>query len=232
MFYGPRHGTHILLAVLFSRNAGKKGASFSVGKAGASHFTPRTPGNYREGDCAPVPGVVPEAVPGVLRLLLGNFSDMVWIRTDPLPGGLLPQIRHAIFIAAPAERVYGLVSTPSGFSQWWSEDVTENNAAHTVDLGFFNRATVYRLAAVRMAPPQSAEWVCQSGQEWQDTHLVFDTASKDGGTMLRFAHADWKAETDYFISCNTTWGELMFRLKACAEGKEPGPLFTRNAMAY
>lgn len=144
----------------------------------------------------------------------------------------MPDIRHAIFIAAPAERVHALVSTPQGFSQWWSEDVTENKAAHTVDLGFFNRATVYQLSPARMAPPQTAEWICKSGQEWSGTKLVFDTASKNGGAMLRFAHADWKAETDYFTSCNTTWGELMFRLKACAEGKAPGPLFTRNAMAY
>jgi uncharacterized protein YndB with AHSA1/START domain len=144
----------------------------------------------------------------------------------------LPQIRHAILIAAPAERVYTLVSTPHGFSQWWSEDVTEDEAAHAVELGFFNRATVYRLTPVHMAAPQSAEWLCESGQEWKGTRLKFDTASKSGGTMLQFAHADWKAETDYFISCNTTWGELMFRLKACGEGKAPGPLFTRSAMAY
>ena len=109
--------------------------------------------------------------------------------------------------------------------------MTENKAARTVELGFFNRATVYRLNSVRMAAPQSAEWLCESGQEWQGTRLIFDTASKNGGTMLQFAHADWKAETDYFINYNTTWGELMFRLKACAEGKAPGPL-TRNAMVY
>ena len=72
-----------------------------------------------------------------------------------------------------------------GFSQWWSEDVTENKAARTVELGFFNRATVYRLNSVRMAAPQSAEWLCESGQEWQGTRLIFDTASKSGGTMLQ-----------------------------------------------
>ena len=106
----------------------------------------------------------------------------------------MPQIRHAILIAAPAERVYTLVSTPYGFSQWWSEDVTE------MELGFFNRATVYRLSPVHMAAPQSAEWLWESGQEWKGTRLIFDTSSKTGGTMLQFAHADWKAETDYFIS--------------------------------
>lgn len=49
---------------------------------------------------------------------------------------------------------------------------------------------------------------------------------------MRFAHADWKAETDYFASCNTTWGELMYRLKAAAEGKTPRPLFSMVGMAY
>ena len=144
----------------------------------------------------------------------------------------MPQIRHSIFIAAPPERVHALVSTPHGFSQWWSEDVTEDKSSHSVDLGFFNRATVYRLAPVRMALPQTAEWRCESGQEWQGTRIIFDSTAKNGGTALQFAHADWKAETDYFISCNTTWGELMFRLKASAEGKAPGPLFKRNSMAY
>ncbi len=37
---------------------------------------------------------------------------------------------------------------------------------------------------------------------------------------------------DYFVSCNTTWGELMFRLNAAAEGKTPGPLFSAIGLAY
>ena len=50
--------------------------------------------------------------------------------------------------------------------------------------------------------------------------------------MLRFTHAGWRAEYDYFLSCNTTWGELMFRLKSAAEGKSCGPLFRAADMAY
>jgi hypothetical protein len=41
-----------------------------------------------------------------------------------------------------------------------------------------------------------------------------------------------RAETDDFVACTTTWGELMFRLKATAEGKSPGPLFSSTGMAY
>jgi hypothetical protein len=42
---------------------------------------------------------------------------------------------------------------------------------------------------------------------------------------------DMLSETDCFASRNTTWGELMFRLKA-AEGKPRGPLFGSSDMAY
>ena len=42
-----------------------------------------------------------------------------------------------------AETVYPLVATAAGFSQWWAADVTES--AGPVELGFFKRATVYRL---------------------------------------------------------------------------------------
>jgi hypothetical protein len=55
---------------------------------------------------------------------------------------------------------------------------------------------------------------------------------KETCTLLRFSHLDWRAETDYFVACTTTWGHLMFRLKAAAEGKTPGPLFSATGMAY
>jgi hypothetical protein len=95
-----------------------------------------------------------------------------------------------------------------------------------VDLGFFNRATVYRLRLIVKNAPTHAEWVCESGDEWNGTHIVFDMETDKNGTLLHFKHAGWRAETPYFVSCNTTWGELMFRLKAAAEGRKPGPLFT------
>jgi hypothetical protein len=31
-------------------------------------------------------------------------------------------------------------------------------------------------------------------------------------------NAGWRSESEYFTSCITTWGELMFHLKSAAEG--------------
>lgn len=142
----------------------------------------------------------------------------------------MAQIKHQIVIEAPAAKVFPLVATGTGFKEWWAADVTKS--VTTVELGFFKRNTVYRLQLARVLEPLAAEWRCTSGQEWDGTRIVFDLKEDKGKTTVRFTHADWKAETDYFVSCNTTWGELMFRLKAAAEGKPPGPLFTADGMAY
>jgi hypothetical protein len=34
------------------------------------------------------------------------------------------------------------------------------------------------------------------------------------------------------MNCNTTWGELMYRLKAAAEGKSHSPLFLASELGY
>jgi uncharacterized protein YndB with AHSA1/START domain len=142
----------------------------------------------------------------------------------------MPDIQHAIQIAAKPEAIYPLVSTAKGFTRWWAQDVTE--APGAVELGFFKRNTVYRLKLTAGHPPFLAHWICETGKEWIDTRITFRLEARGAGTFVRFTHGGWQAETDYFTSCNTTWGELMFRLKAAAEGNPRGPLFLTDDLAY
>lgn len=142
----------------------------------------------------------------------------------------MAQIRHSITIDSPPDKVYPLVATARGLSKWWAADATERDGM--VVLGFFKRATVYDLKLTKDAEPLEVEWSCLSGQEWKGTRICFSMTSTGGKTIVKFAHADWNGETDYFVSCTTTWGELMFRLKAVAEGKSPGPLFSSDGLAY
>jgi len=62
--------------------------------------------------------------------------------------------------------------------------------------------------------------------------LVFEILEKASGSQLDFTHRNWRAATPYFVSCNTTWGGLMFRIRSAAEGQGAGPLFRRSALAY
>lgn len=142
----------------------------------------------------------------------------------------MADIKHSVPIAAKPEAIYPLIATAKGFSQWWAADVTERAGA--IELGFFKRATVYRVRLKVDHAPAQAEWVCETGDEWNGTRIVFRLEAGDSGTLQRFTHGGWKAETDYFVACNTTWGELMYRLKAVAEGKKRGPLFLAEELAY
>ena len=143
----------------------------------------------------------------------------------------MPNIVHSLQIEAPADRVFPLVSTARGLAQWWAADVTEPGAG-VIELGFFNRNTIYTLQPIHIAAPHEAEFLCTTGKEWAGTKIIFKLVSTGAKTVLGFTHADWQAETDYFVSCNTTWGGLMFRIRAAAEGKSPGPLFQPNSLAY
>jgi hypothetical protein len=142
----------------------------------------------------------------------------------------MADIEHAIQIAAPPEAIYPLIATGKGFGHWWAEDITES--AGVVDLGFFKRSTTYRLRLEAETPPTSAEWLCETGKEWAGTRIVFRLEARGSSTFLRFSHKGWPGATEYFVSCNTTWGELIFRLKSAAEGKSRGPLFLAGDLAY
>jgi len=124
--------------------------------------------------------------------------------------------------------VFPLVSTAAGLGRWWAEDVWETDGA--VDLSFFARRTIDRIRLVRESPPLAAEWKCETPGEWHDTRMVFRMESAGAGVLV-YLIADWHAETDYFAICNTSWGELMYRLTSAAQGNEPGSPFLKDGMA-
>ena len=56
----------------------------------------------------------------------------------------MPDIRHSVQIAATGESIRPLISSARGMAEWWAEDIQQKGDA--IELGFFNRATVYRLS--------------------------------------------------------------------------------------
>ncbi len=142
----------------------------------------------------------------------------------------MPDIHHSISISAAPGVIDTLVSTPEGLRQWWAEDV-EPQPDGAVSLGFFDRATVYRLRSLERSAAHTA-WRCETGKEWQGTDLVFRLQPQGPDQLLDFVHANWGGATPFFVACNTTWGGLMCRLKHAAEGRRPGPLFRKDSLAY
>jgi len=142
----------------------------------------------------------------------------------------MPDIHHSIAIDASADAVRALVSSADGLRQWWAEDA-ELQSDGALSLGFFNRNTVYRLRALDRSASRIA-WRVETGKEWEGTDLVFTIQPQTKGVVLDFVHANWREATPYFVSCTTTWGGLMFRIRSAAEGHPAGPLFQKNSLAY
>jgi hypothetical protein len=161
----------------------------------------------------------------------------------------MADIVHGITVCTRPGVVFPLVSTGAGFRRWWARDVRETPDGAT-ELGFCESSTIYRLhptiretnrrvvwqCVYRLRPlvrePASRmHWRCETGREWEGTRLVFELEPCGPTTFVHFRHADWPEETRHFVTCNTMWGELLFRLKDSAEGKEPGPLFPKDGLA-
>ena len=139
-------------------------------------------------------------------------------------------IRHSLAMDAPADRLRRLVGSADGLTAWWAEDVVRVPGSSALELGFFDRSTVYRLVLVAGAD-DDVRWQCETGHEWAGTELRFRLQSKGAQTLLEFTHHGWKDASAFFVSCNTVWGHLMFKLKDLAErGGPPRPLVTKSAM--
>jgi uncharacterized protein YndB with AHSA1/START domain len=145
----------------------------------------------------------------------------------------VPDLLHQLEIATGPEAIYALVSSADGMAKWWAADARdEPDPVAAVALSFFGGQTTYRLRPQTFVAPTQATWRCETGKEWAGTYLTFLLRARDTGTLLQFSHSGWEEATSYFISCNTVWGELLFRLKAEAEGHPRGPLFGRDGLNY
>jgi hypothetical protein len=76
----------------------------------------------------------------------------------------------------------------------------------------------------RLIPDQEVLMSCRGDHpEWSGTTLTWRIERDGDGITLRFTHGGWKAMAPFCASCNSMWGQLMFRLKGFVEGRHPGP---------
>ena len=73
---------------------------------------------------------------------------------------------------------------PRRLAQWWAADVQDAGGA--IDLGFFNRTTVYSLRPTVQSPPGAFECLCETGEQWSGTRLFFPLEPAGSGTLVRF----------------------------------------------
>jgi uncharacterized protein YndB with AHSA1/START domain len=137
----------------------------------------------------------------------------------------MAEMHHEIQITTASDKVYQALTTQAGLRSWWTADShAEPRVGSTAEFGFNKKSVVFKMRIDELTPGQRVVWSCVGDHdEWRGTKLTWDISHKDGVTTLRFNHNNWRSATDFFASCNSTWGMLMYRLKDAVEGKSPGP---------
>jgi hypothetical protein len=87
-------------------------------------------------------------------------------------------------------------------------------------------STVFRMRVDELTYPQRVTWTCLGEvDEWTNTRLAWELTDVGGETDVQFTHAGWKSAAGTLPLYNTTWGALLYRLRAHCTGKHFGPLF-------
>ena len=140
----------------------------------------------------------------------------------------MTDLRHNIPIqSAPAE-VYAALATESGMQGWWTRDTKmEPKVGGAAVFGFDRRGIVFRMKIDALDAGRKVRMSCSGDHpEWAGTTLEWQIEPKDGGTVLKLDHRGWREATDFCASCNTMWGNLMFRLKTFVETGKANPQWT------
>jgi uncharacterized protein YndB with AHSA1/START domain len=137
----------------------------------------------------------------------------------------MAEIKHQIPIDATPDKVYAALATQAGLRGWWTADAkADEKAGGKAEFGFDRRGMVFRMNIEKLEPGKLVVWTCHGDHpEWAGTTLTWSIARQENATMLRFTHSGWKTISEFCAACNSSWGELMYRLKDDVEGKKPGP---------
>jgi uncharacterized protein YndB with AHSA1/START domain len=137
-------------------------------------------------------------------------------------------LHHSVSIQSNAATVYAAIATTKGNRGWWMADSNvDEKVGGKAEFGFDKREVVFRMSVDKLAPGASVVMSCYGGHpEWNGTTLTWTIERSGDETILRFVHGGWKSMSGNCASCNSMWGNLMFRLKRYVESGEPDPQWT------
>jgi uncharacterized protein YndB with AHSA1/START domain len=110
-------------------------------------------------------------------------------------------IEREIYVEAPPEVVFEVVSSPDHLTQWWPDDAAyEPTPGSTGEIVFGDRdgdGSVVGFAVVEAQPPRtfSFRWTQPAGEvaaEGNSLLVTFDLTPKGGGTLLRMTESGFR----------------------------------------
>ena len=125
----------------------------------------------------------------------------------------MPAVKLLLHINAPQEKVYEAISSLNGMRNWWTVDTSgDDKKGGVLQFRFGGQGPDFKV--IELKPSSSVIWECVGGiPEWIGTQLIFQLDQSEGKTRVRFQHANWKEDSDFFASCAFSWGRYLESLR-------------------
>lgn len=135
----------------------------------------------------------------------------------------MAEIKINLTIKAGPDKVYSAITTQEGLSAWWAKQTIAKPELDFVNVFTFGPIKNEMKVTELVANKKTAWKVINSIDEWVDTSISFDLEEKEGNTIVRFAHANWRASTDMMARCTYDWARFMTSLKSLCETGNGSP---------
>ena len=129
-------------------------------------------------------------------------------------------------IDAPADRVFGALTTLDGLAGWWTPAVAGTpEAGGEITFGFDDQRIVMRVD--RSDAPNEVMWTClvhDKFADWQGTTIRFELGPVDDtSTGLHFHHVGLVPVLECHGQCSLGWDHYLASLTAYAVGGSGSP---------
>lgn len=136
----------------------------------------------------------------------------------------MSEIRHRVGIQAPADQVYGALTTTEGVTSWWWQDARGDARANGRIECYYGESPMVVMQITQQQPGQKVSWRCVEGpEEWLDTNVTYFIDASDDETAVTLVHTGWKQPTDFMGQCSTKWALYLVGLKRLLEGGTATP---------
>ena len=135
----------------------------------------------------------------------------------------MTDLNHSVPINTSPTKVFAAIATQTGNQGWWTKDtVMDPKIGGKAEFGFEKRGVPDEHRETRSRPPGGVEML--GGQSGMGRHHadVEHPAQRERQPVAIYAKRLARHHRRV-AACNSTWGELMYRLKANVGGKNPGP---------
>ena len=134
------------------------------------------------------------------------------------------KISHRVGIKASAEKIYQALTTNTGLTQWWTNDISGAGEVGSIIKFRFNGGGP-DFKVIELVPNKTVRWQHSGSmpEAWEGTEISFQLHVDGEQTFVRFTHEHWQESSDFMAHCSTKWAVFLLSLKDAMETNKGRP---------